>query len=81
MAAFPQIVSRIGHQHPAVYAIVEDLLIKILSEYPQQGLWYFTTVVQGKASEREQRGKAIIDRVKQVLLSLYHDPPILTCVS
>jgi len=66
MTAFPQIVSRIGHPNPAVYGIIADLVVTVLCEYPQQGLWYFTPVVQGKSAERENRGKAILARVQLV---------------
>lgn len=66
MTAFPQIVSRIGHPNPAIYGIIADLVVTILCEYSQQGLWYFTPVVQGKSAEREKRGKEILARVQQV---------------
>jgi hypothetical protein len=66
MTAFPQIVSRIGHPNPAVCGIIADLVVTILCEYPQQGLWYFTPVVQGKSAERDNRGKAILACVQQV---------------
>lgn len=66
MTAFPQIVSRIGHPLPSAYRHLADLIVTILSEYPQQALWYFTSVVLGKSVEREQRGKQILDRVRQV---------------
>ena len=69
MTAFPQIVSRIGHQLPSAYKLISDLIVKVLSEYPQQGLWYFTSVVQGKSADREQRGKHILERVRQVKAS------------
>jgi serine/threonine-protein kinase ATR len=66
MTAFPQIVSRIGHPNPAVYSTIADLVVTILCEYPQQGLWYFTPVVHGKSAEREKRGADILARVQQV---------------
>ncbi|KAF8314749.1 hypothetical protein DL93DRAFT_2155621 [Clavulina sp. PMI_390] len=66
MTAFPQILSRMGHPLPSAYSRLSDLIVHILSHYPQQGLWYFTPVVLGKLKDREVRGRKILDRAREV---------------
>lgn len=62
--AFPQIVSRVGHTNPEVYRHLSRLITKVLEEYPKQGLWLFTSVVKSTKSTREQRGKVILDQLR-----------------
>ncbi|KAH8834205.1 hypothetical protein DL96DRAFT_1579811 [Flagelloscypha sp. PMI_526] len=62
--AFPQIVSRIGHNNPKVYAILSNLMLKVLREYPKQGLWFFMSAVKSKNEVRQQRGIEILDRLQ-----------------
>ncbi|KAJ7639483.1 hypothetical protein FB45DRAFT_977215 [Roridomyces roridus] len=61
--AFPQIVSRVGHENEAVYKIVAKLIICVLQEYPKQALWLFTAVVKSTKENREKRGKEILDKL------------------
>ncbi|KAF8076761.1 hypothetical protein FPV67DRAFT_1472577 [Lyophyllum atratum] len=62
--AFPQIVSRVGHTNPEVYRHLSRLIIKVMEEYPKQALWLFTAVVKSTKSNREQRGKVILDQLR-----------------
>lgn len=64
MTAFPQIVSRVDHSNNDVYTILSRLIFNLLQDYPQQGLWLFTSVVKSTKPKREKRGKAIIDMLK-----------------
>ncbi|KAJ7784096.1 hypothetical protein B0H16DRAFT_1296839 [Mycena metata] len=61
--AFPQIVSRVGHENDEVYKNLSKLIIRVLEEYPKQALWLFTSVVKSTKSNREQRGKKILDKL------------------
>ncbi|KAJ7156082.1 hypothetical protein C8R43DRAFT_884346 [Mycena crocata] len=61
--AFPQIVSRVGHENDHVYKNLSKLIIRVLEEYPKQALWLFTSVVKSTKSNREQRGKKILDKL------------------
>ncbi|KAF8897901.1 hypothetical protein BD779DRAFT_1608382 [Infundibulicybe gibba] len=62
--AFPQIVSRVGHSNDEVYSHLARLIAKVMEEYPKQALWFFTSVVKSKQRNRGQRGKAILDQLR-----------------
>ncbi|KAH7931163.1 hypothetical protein BV22DRAFT_1052917 [Leucogyrophana mollusca] len=62
--AFPQIVSRVGHSNTKVYAVLSKLISMVIQEYPNQALWLFTSVVKSTKANREQRGKAILDQLR-----------------
>ncbi|KAJ7893431.1 hypothetical protein B0H14DRAFT_2684894 [Mycena olivaceomarginata] len=61
--AFPQIVSRVGHENDEVFKNLSKLIIRVLEEYPKQALWLFTSVVKSTKSNREQRGKKILEKL------------------
>ncbi|KAJ7688699.1 hypothetical protein B0H17DRAFT_938064 [Mycena rosella] len=61
--AFPQIVSRVGHENTEVYKNLSRLIIRVLEEYPKQALWLFTSVAKSTKANREQRGKSILDKL------------------
>jgi hypothetical protein len=63
LTAFPQIVSRIDHSNKSVYDLLSNLIIRVLQEYPHQGLWLFMSVVQSKKPERSMRGGMIINKL------------------
>ena len=62
--AFPQIVSRIGHTNPDVFSHLSKLIIRVMEEYPKQALWLFTSVAKSTKSNREQRGRTILDQLR-----------------
>jgi serine/threonine-protein kinase ATR len=62
--AFPQIVSRVGHPDQETFSILSKLILKVLEEYPKQALWLFASVVKSTKSNREQRGRAILDMLR-----------------
>ncbi|KIK96405.1 hypothetical protein PAXRUDRAFT_310274 [Paxillus rubicundulus Ve08.2h10] len=62
--AFPQIVSRVGYSNSKVYAILSKLISKVIREYPHQALWLFASVVKSTKSNRESRGRAILDALR-----------------
>lgn len=63
LTAFPQIVSRIDHSNKPVYDLLSNLIIRVLQEYPHQGLWLFMSVVQSKKPERSLRGEIILNKL------------------
>jgi serine/threonine-protein kinase ATR len=64
MTAFPQIVSRIGHENNEVVELLLRLVTKVIEEYPHQALWLFMSVVKSKRPERERRGRQILEQIK-----------------
>lgn len=62
--AFPQIVSRIGHPNRLVVTVLSKLISSVIRGYPNQALWFFAPVVNSTKTNREQRGRAILDQLK-----------------
>ena len=62
--AFPQIASRVGHQHDAVIEVLAHLISTVIKEFPQQTLWLFASVVKSRNETRESRGRNILERLK-----------------
>lgn len=77
--AFPQIVSRVGHSNPKVYALLSRLISRVIRDYPHQALWLFASVVKSTKANREMRGRAILDalRVSICVVLASHDTHVL----
>ncbi|KAF9226785.1 hypothetical protein BS17DRAFT_800749 [Gyrodon lividus] len=75
--AFPQIVSRVGYSNAKVYAILSKLISKVIREYPHQALWLFASVVKSTKSNRESRGRAILDALRNDPANAQTDLPML----
>ena len=61
---FPQILSRICHSHPTVHQNLENIIIKVISTYPQQALWSLMAVLKSTQKERSARGLRIIGQIQ-----------------
>ncbi|KAH9077054.1 hypothetical protein EDB83DRAFT_2504335 [Lactarius deliciosus] len=62
--AFPQIASRVGHKHDPVFEVLARLISTVIKEFPQQTLWLFASVVKSRNTDREKRGRSILERLK-----------------
>lgn len=62
--AFPQIVSRVGITNLEVYKHLSQLIIKVIKEYPKQALWLFTSVIKSTKSNRAERGRTVLDQLR-----------------
>ncbi|KAI0271954.1 hypothetical protein BGY98DRAFT_1091035 [Russula aff. rugulosa BPL654] len=67
--AFPQIASRVGHDHSPVFEVLARLISTVIKEFPQQALWLFASVVKSRSDTRAARGRAILDRLKSSCLN------------
>lgn len=63
LTAFPQLVSRVEHGNQTVKAILIGLIVKVISAYPQQGLWSFISVRQSKNINRMKRGHEVLSQL------------------
>ncbi|CCL98247.1 uncharacterized protein FIBRA_00241 [Fibroporia radiculosa] len=63
--AFPQIVSRVGHDNEDVHEILSKLISMVIQEYPKQALWLFASVVKSTKKNRNSRGIAILNKLRQ----------------
>lgn len=66
--AFPQIVSRVGHDNKTVFKLLALLIARVIQEYPQQSLWLFVSAVKSTKTHRAQRGRSILDELQVGLL-------------
>lgn len=61
--ALSQIVARICHPNNAVYAHLVDIIVKVVSQHPQQALWTLLAIVKSSARDRAQRGHACMSKL------------------
>ena len=61
-------MSRVGHTNQKVYQILSKIISNVIREYPHQALWLFASVVKSTKSNRESRGRAILDALRVRLL-------------
>lgn len=63
--ALSQIVARICHPNQAVYAILVDVIIKVVASHPQQALWTLLAVVESSSKDRAQRGLTCLSKLME----------------
>jgi serine/threonine-protein kinase ATR len=61
----PQLVSRICHRHPEVFALLEEIILKVLSTYPQQAMWSMIALHHSRLPIRKKRAISIFRRAKE----------------
>ena len=61
--ALSQIVARICHTNQAVYANLVDIIVKVVSQHPQQALWTLLAVVKSSNKDRAQRGLTCLSKL------------------
>ena len=71
--AFPQIVSRVGHDNTEVYKHLSALIVIVMQAYPLQALWLFTSVIKSNKSHRESRGHTILKKLQVCPNNLWID--------
>ncbi|KAF7432763.1 serine/threonine-protein kinase M1 [Pleurotus ostreatus] len=62
--AFPQIVSRVGHQNKDVIKILNPLMISILRTYMPQASWLFASIIHSNNQTRAERGRLLLDKMR-----------------
>ncbi len=64
VTAFSQLVSRIGHPNPSVYALLESMILNVLVHFPQQALWHMSSVSKSTKESRSSRCLTIFSKAK-----------------
>jgi len=64
--AFPQIITRISHPHKIVWDVLQTIILKVASNYPQQALWSLLAVTRATQDDRRARGTAVLHKLKGV---------------
>ncbi|TVY82181.1 Protein kinase rad3 [Lachnellula suecica] len=62
--ALPQTVSRIAHPNNEVFRFLSQIILKVISAYPQQALWSIFAVAFSNQSERQTRGVSILQTLR-----------------
>eukprot|EP00026_Physarum_polycephalum_P005034 Phypoly_transcript_05060.p1 GENE.Phypoly_transcript_05060~~Phypoly_transcript_05060.p1 ORF type:complete len:665 (+),score=115.45 Phypoly_transcript_05060:90-1997(+) len=65
ITCFPQIISRICHKTPEVWEILQNIIAKVLLEYPQQGLWAMISMSKSNVQLRQQRANEIMRKTSE----------------
>ena len=60
--AFAQIVARICHVNPQIYASLSEVIAKVVVTHPQQALWPLLAMMKSSTKERSIRGAACMAR-------------------
>lgn len=61
--ALSQIVARIGHQNQSVYALLADIVIKVVATHPAQALWTLLAVAKSSNKDRATKGNSCLAKV------------------
>jgi serine/threonine-protein kinase ATR len=64
--AFPQIITRISHPHKSVWEVLQTIIVKVASQYPQQSLWSLLAVTKATQDDRRGRGLAVLQKLRAV---------------
>lgn len=62
--AYPQIITRIAHPHEGVWEVLQQIIVKVAAQYPQQALWSILPVTKATDRHRQQRGLQVLSSLK-----------------
>lgn len=63
---YPQLVSRICHPNKDIIELLQQILVKVLKEFPHQALWSLMAITKSLTSQRAHRANAVIAKAKQI---------------
>ncbi|KAL5969848.1 Serine/threonine-protein kinase atr, partial [Taenia solium] len=69
--AIGQILSRVCHEHPAVIAVLIDLIVRIVLAHPQQTIWFVVSLHEASVSQRHERFQQICAAIRTHQKPLY----------
>lgn len=64
LAVFPQLVCRVTHPNDMVWKILQEIIGKVLSEYPKQAMWSMVGGCHSNDQHRKKRSRDVIQKVK-----------------
>ncbi|XP_015941840.1 serine/threonine-protein kinase ATR [Arachis duranensis] len=65
LTVLPQLVSRICHQNEEIVRLVKLIIISVLRQYPQQGLWIMAAVSKSTVPSRREAAAEIIQGARK----------------
>ena len=69
LTAIPQLISRICHKSPEVQEVLDNIIVTVLTMYPQQTLWHLMAVAKSTVKSRVSRISSIVSKVKVFLFN------------
>ncbi|KAF1815143.1 hypothetical protein P152DRAFT_391724 [Eremomyces bilateralis CBS 781.70] len=64
--ALPQIISRMGHPHQQVCNWLSDIIVRVISSYPQQALWSILAAAKSNPLEKPAQAAQANDILKRL---------------
>ena len=64
LAVFPQLVCRVTHPNDMVWKILQEIIGKVLTEYPKQAMWSMVGGCHSNDQHRKKRSRDVIQKVK-----------------
>lgn len=71
-ACIPQLVSRTGHSNPKTVEVLVQILIRIVTSFPQQSIWHLSGLSHSLDDARQQVGRRILLESQNILLNSSH---------
>lgn len=56
----PQLLSRVSHKDSHVFAVIKNIILRVLQTFPAQSIWSLVEVYNSSSKERAARGKQIL---------------------
>lgn len=63
--ALPQILSRIAHSSTEVSKIITNMIVKVITAFPQQTLWNLLAVCTSNQADRKNRGMVVLQALQK----------------
>ena len=71
--ALSQIVARICHQNQSVYALLVEVVAKVVGSHAPQALWTLLALIKSSNTQRQSRGAACMTRVQEAAKKARND--------
>ena len=63
--ALPQMLSRIAHPNAEVQNLLTNMIMKVITAFPQQSLWNLLAVCTSNQSDRKNRGMLVLQNLQK----------------
>ncbi|PWN50671.1 hypothetical protein IE53DRAFT_394976 [Violaceomyces palustris] len=73
LAVFPQLVARLTHRNEQIWRTLQEIIILVLTHFPQQAMWSIVAGASSKDSERKKRLGEVLAKMKARLTSSKSD--------
>ena len=71
--AYAQIVARLCHENHTIYTSIVDIIIKVVTTYPQQACWTLLATVKSSSKQRSTRGATCLSKILETAKKMKGD--------